>query len=609
MVIRVGVTSGIYMAARSPELAGPVKKLGYMITRGADCMELALDVAHEVTYTDGKEIRHIAKKQAIDLFAHGDLAVPIGVPERNDWRDAFDRIKKSIRSAVFIGAKYIDFHASLNVWLELLTYTSHKMSVSFVDHSGRFISEILLEEPRLRKWFMEKRVKTEEYVRDILTKKDKEKRDEILGKELKEAYGKLGPVSESLENLRNKLRNREVTPEEQPKLIKEMEELEEKKNSLEREVQEIRSNEHHMEVLYDVIEKKLANKNPKERYWDNEDLRISGGVLEGHIIMAHYLFYRKDKMWMKMAEYYKDMLARYKINYEDDDWLDDAWFEAERHHDKDFKEFFYAVVTAKYLEGMMEKVFEWINGDFIKKIIPEFAKHSEDPETEIAELTEIAKKLIIALENPDARDAEHAGMHLLWRPKQIYAAVVVIRQTLKTDKVMMIMDHEHLAYQGVDALIESRETVKLIPDLGELILTVHSNHPNAMHSHDPIELGDTLLYELLWNLRKTGFGKKRDVYLIFERGGGDDPFQRSVDALRITARYLEKNIEPKNLPAEFFGLHEMVGNIDRQRMIIMDHKMDPIKDLLEMSEEDWGMLSKVAREKGKAESFKKGEFR
>ena len=157
----------------------------------------------------------------------------------------------------------------------------------------------------------------------------------------------------------------------------------------------------------------------------------------------------------------------------------------------------------------------------------------------------------------------------------------------------------------MDALIESRETIKTTPGFGELVISVHSNHPNPLHSHDPIEHGDVVLYELLWNLRSTGFGKKDEVYLIFERGGGDDPFQRSVDALRIISRFLEKDVKPDDLPAEFFGLKGMAGDEERQFMIIMDHKMEPIKDLLEMSEEEWGLLSKTAREKGKAEAFKK----
>ena len=132
-----------------------------------------------------------------------------------------------------------------------------------------------------------------------------------------------------------------------------------------------------------------------------------------------------------------------------------------------------------------------------------------------------------------------------------------------------------------------------------------------MHPDEPLEHGDVTLYELLYNLRITGLGKKREAFLVYERGGGEDPFQRSVDIIKLMARFLQTDppTKPEDLPVEFYGLKEMSGDVDRQLMIILDHKMEPIKDLFEMSEEDWGLLSRAAREKGKAEAFKKGELR
>lgn len=318
--------------------------------------------------------------------------------------------------------------------------------------------------------------------------------------------------------------------------------------------------------------------------------------------MAHYLFFTKDPIWMEMVSIYKNVLNDYALDYSDKEWLEKSWRSAENKNDRDFKEFFYAVVGAKYLEGHLKKLFEWMNGDFKK----ELSKHDEGKE-----LKDIADKLVIAIENSDARDPSHAGLFLLCRLKQIYAAVKCIRKTLKTDRIMIIVDHEHIASQGLDAWLEVEETVKLIPDFGSLIISIHSNHPNPLHPHEPIEFGDVKLYELLHHWRKTGMGKgKRLAYLIFERGGGEDPFKQSVDALRLMARYLEEDVEPKNLPLEFFGLKGSVsGMVERQMQIIRDHANEPLKDLLEMPEEEWGILSAEARKKGKAEVWKKAEMR
>jgi hypothetical protein len=127
----------------------------------------------------------------------------------------------------------------------------------------------------------------------------------------------------------------------------------------------------------------------------------------------------------------------------------------------------------------------------------------------------------------------------------------------------------------------------------------------------PIEMGDIRIYELLWILRETGFGKKMDTYLIYERGGGDDPFKQSVEVLRLMKEHLEKDIAPKDLPPAFFGVKlGTAGDQRRQEQIVREHAYEPLKDLLEMPEEEWTILSQVALKKGKRpEQWKKEEFR
>jgi hypothetical protein len=112
-------------------------------------------------------------------------------------------------------------------------------------------------------------------------------------------------------------------------------------------------------------------------------------------------------------------------------------------------------------------------------------------------------------------------------------------------------------------------------------------------------------------LRKTGFGRKDKGYIIYERGGAKDPFQNAVAVLRLCVNSLEKNTHPDELPEEFFGMKGPVaGDYWRQRQIMEDHAWEPLKDLLEIPEEEWSMLSQSAIKKGKKpEVWKKGEFR
>ena len=331
-------------------------------------------------------------------------------------------------------------------------------------------------------------------------------------------------------------------------------------------------------------------------------------MIDGYHIMAHYLFYTRDKIWTKMAEMYKDVLDRYHLNYRDKDWLSRAWHEAEKNNDREFKEFFYAVVGAKFMQGHLEKLDKWIKDVFVKK---ELARIKDSKER--AELEQIAKDLKIAIEVPDARDPIHAGLYLLWHPKQIYAAVKMIRESMGSDRVWMLQDWEHLATQGLDAINEAEELIKTAPDAGEITLAVHANAPNPLHGHMPLELGDVRIYQLLYCMRQTGFGKSSNEtsYIIYERGAAKDPYQESVTVLRLAVRSLEQDIHPDELPEEYFGMKGPVaGNFHRQRQIIQDHAWEPLKDLMEVPDEEWSFLSQAAMKKGKKpEVWKKGEFR
>ncbi len=605
-MIKVGVTTGLYYIARSEELATSLKKIGYGLTRGTDCIEISGDTPHEIDYTIGKEIRHLAEKQGLDLCFHGSLTIPMGVPERSDWRDGQDHIEKSIRSAVYSGCKYVLFHSCLHFWLEMITYTAQKLEIIMCDHLGRFVSEVLKENERLREWWIYKmwyydrnypqQIVEEEEQReaegrarvksDITTKSQVD----VIEKEVLKEYEK---------ELIKKYGSVERAPQEAAKTYKEMvrKEIDRRANEIYK-ISGVKYAEWFKGWMDEFARKKMKQKKYEDRKWRVDSY---GKLTDDYEIMAHYMFYNKDPIWVAMAEVYKDVIAPYKMDYSDDRWVDKAWTKAQEINDREFKRFYYAAVAAKFLEGHMKEALEFINGKLMKEL-----KRYPDSD----KLIENAKNLKITIENPDARDPKYAGLYLLWDAKQIYAAIKTIRKTLKTDRIFMTQDWEHMAGQGIDPLVEIENLEKIAPDFGKYVISVHSNTPNPLHAHYPIELGDMEIYRLNWFLRKTGFGKQgHDVYLWFERGGGDDPFRQAVDALKLCAKFLEKDVPPEELPDEYFGVKHTGLDFWRQEQIMRDHRFEPLKDLLEIPEEEWGLLSTAATKKGKTKEFKKEEMK
>ena len=597
------MTTGLYTITSTEELSTTIRKLDFALTRGASVIEIAGDVSHEVAETEGRQIRYIAKKQGIEVLWHGSLTVPMCMPERTEWRVAQDHMIKSVRSAIYAGAKYVDFHACLNVWLELMTYAGRKLTLVFCDHEGNFIGKILKENKDLRNWFVDNR--WEEYVNDVLSReeitKDTARSHAEADMTRKEETPKWLRAAGIAEEIIQYIETRGTIPS--PPMISEQ--MYQKIKQTIQSVTEqfsIISAEMDRKYIKEAMRKKLAG----GKRWHSEELRGVVGVIDGYHIMAHHMFYTRDKIWKKMAQMYKQVLDRYGMNYRDKNWLYRAWHEAEKNNDRQFKEFFYAVVGAKFLQGHMERLERWVKEVFIRN---ELAKINDPVERK--ELITIAKNLKFVIELPDARDPMHAGLFLLWHPKQIYAAVKVIREDMGNDRVWMLQDWEHLATQGLDPIKEAEELVSIAPDIGEITLSVHANAPNPMHGHIPLELGDVRIYRLLYYLRRTGFGRKSQVYVIYERGGAKDPYQESVTVLRLAVKCLEQDIHPDDLPEEYFGMKGPVaGDFHRQKQIMQQHACEPLKDLMEVPDEEWSFLSQAAMKKGKKpEVWKKGEFR
>jgi hypothetical protein len=582
MPYRIGVSTGLYRAAGSEELSDVLRKLGSGLTMGTSVIEVAQDYGHEILISDGLKMMDMAKKQGVRITLHGPLTVPLCIPERGEWRDADDNLKKAVKSAVFAGCIYVNFHASLREWLELMTYAGRKLTMIFCDHEGNFISKILKENEKLRNWFVEK--KWSEYYRSVLT--DDEYNQAVSGVRFEIEDRTQRRVDEEAV----RARKGEITPEEFEKIRHDISREESKKFA---------------ELQNKSVKHAMLKKFEDGGRWDSEEIRGMVSVVDGYHIMAHYLFYNRDSMWEAMASMYPDI--KKKIDYSDLYWVDSAWENAEATNDRTFKEFYYAAVAAKYLQGHIKRVIEWMDTDLVTEI-----KGLKIGDAYKEKIFNTLKNLKLCFESPDARDASVAGLYLLWSPRQIYAAIKTTQKELSTKRPMMLMDFEHVATQGIDPIHDMEEVIKIAPDYGNYVMSVHCNPPNPLHSMQPIELGDIRVYQLLWLLRKTGFGTgTMPGYLIFERGAAKDPYAKSVETLRLCVESLEKDLPPDELPPEFFGMKGPVaGDIVRQRQIMREHMYEPMKDLLEMPEEEWGALSQTMIRAGKKpEIWKKGELR
>ena len=588
---KVAVSTGLFGIARAEDIATAIKKIGYALTRGTSAIEISGDVPHEINFTEGLELRYIAEKQGIDLNLHGSLTVPFCIPDVTQWKEAQDHVEKSIKSAVYGGCKYVNFHSCLYQWVERITYAGRRFEIMMGDWKGRFINEILAEPDmdELREYFVEEF--WEEYG------------NAILGEKYREIYYKA--EVQASRQVRAEIREEEATPEEIAK----------------------RTAQKLYELLRKFVKEELKKVLEQKLDWYIVAKR-RGDYVDACKIIAHYLFFKKDPIWKDMVEMYREVLEKFDYDPENPRWLREALREAEKRGGEDerlFKEFYYGVVGAKFLWGHLIEAAKWMaeQDEYKGKGLPTIIRNElkmiapKDIKKQEKELMNILKNLMITIENPDARDPSEAGRYMLWRPKQMYVAIKNVREELKRmknpywDKIFMLIDFEHLATQGVDPLEDIKELVKKVPNVGELIISIHSNHPTPLHSHLPIEIGDDVIYRLLWTLRKAGLGKKRTTYLVFERGGFRDPFKRSVTALRLMAKFLEKDVPPEELPPEFYGISPS-GLLaeERQWVTIFQHALDPLKGLIKIPEEEYTFLSRAAIEAGKRpEEWKKEEYR
>ena len=244
-----------------------------------------------------------------------------------------------------------------------------------------------------------------------------------------------------------------------------------------------------------------------------------------------------------------------------------------------------------------------------KKKLLEFSKLSifEKIKKINDELAKIGRKFYFVFENPEGKPPIE-GFNRISHIVDVYYLVKALNEYGRTivssdfDYIRACIDTDHLISQGLDPIAE----IESLPDdAGKLFMVYHVDSPTGHHSHEPIDIGtdaQLMVYRLAYKLRQKGFGKDSNAYLIFERGGGQLPYQymrTSILALRKVVEYLEKNIPPEKLDENFFGWGESSPDFIRQRVIIKQHALDPLSGTIIVPEEKHTYLGKTAIEEKK----------
>ncbi len=321
-----------------------------------------------------------------------------------------------------------------------------------------------------------------------------------------------------------------------------------------------------------------------------------------YYIMAKWMEVKDHKLWKPVINITIDYYAK-KENKTREQWLKDKGIERISIDDQNFQKdyrLWVPSVSALYVLGHFRpEDAPPIYNEKKELVKPEFKV--EDPKKILEK-----EKLYFVFETPMAG----SGMEDLLRFPQPAQMFYLVKE-MKSNWFGIAVDIEHMLMDGLNV----ETAIDIMPkDSGKLVRVVHSGYPSPLGpAHIPIPLGSDqqlYLYKTYWNLRQKGMGKDDEVFIIFERTGGADPIQQSVLALRLIKQFLEKDTPPDKLPLDFYGLEPgQWASTERQKSQILEHAYDPLKGMLQVPEEEHGILSKGAVEKGKTEEWRKEKYR
>ncbi|MEM5869780.1 MAG: hypothetical protein QXR09_01285 [Candidatus Aenigmatarchaeota archaeon] len=601
----LGVSTGAFGVAggeEKPQLAGLFKKAQAGITKGVKFVQLDLESLSEFEEPEleKKMKKDIKEKLGIEFGIHSETrafgveAAELDSAIKMEYERAHERLILILKHSKDIGAKYVLVHSSESEPFRLLERTLQ--SCDLVDPQGNPFREFLTQNNWLLNWLISgnKENKSKEMI-EILMNIWKEKGKEtgqIDKKDIENAFREKGIKPQNFfwlellrgrtfeEYLQDRIMNR-VQSEEISRGKKYVEAEEALKNMIDEGIR--RS----LEITFvDIVDYVVSLVQSRDLHYGPERW--------AYYFVAKWMEENKDPLWEKIVNASIRFFAK-RDGISVEEWMKKKGISPERLtiEDGNFRtvyEIWVPAVSARYIYGHFFPT----------------RKEYEDPKKYLDE-----DGMIFALESPMGGRGIEEWLRLA-NPYQYYFLVEEANKQAGKNIFAIAMDFEHM----LSLRIDPGKVIELLPeDGGKYVRVIHAGWPSTLApAHLPIEVGSDqqkYLYEMYYKLRQKGFGKDKDCYIIFERGGPES-FQQSVISLQLIIKFLEKDIPPEKLIEypEFFGIDvKEVASEERQRTVIKEHAYDPLRGLLMVPEETHGFLGRAAVEKGKIEEWKREKFR
>ena len=553
----IGVSSGWWVIARSPELLGLGRKAMSVATYGVRYVQADIENPAEFIEPElERQIKWAKDNLGISWGVHGEIGLLISWETAIEeyWKQSHRRLHQYLDNVYEVFVKkgyekykpdYINFHASNMPPIGYIVERYRLAYMITVDFLGRRDFSLLFEEvPALKEWFV----------------------DNLL------------PIILPEHSFKEWLSRKISTPG----------------KSVEEIARELST------ILNDPLRRKEEYYNFWLEYTRERGYGGKGSILRedyAYAIVARYMYEKRDDP--------KEPL--WKL------FFGDKSFDELKVVDKEKGEVrlspkLVAAVAARYIIGHFqtkptEEYIEEKKRILATNDLEEFYYKSPFEKMNIL-------KVYITFEPPEAMEG-YEGMQRIIHIDDIYRLVKAMNVFSPYVKIMI--DFEHLLHNGIDP----EKEIPLLPDdVGKFILGCHVGAPKPLHpAHAPIDVGSEaqrIIYKWLYMLRKKGFTQG---LIIFERGGrpGAPPgefLRTTVTALRLIVEFLEKDTDPKKLPPEFYGVSTSgFLSPERQLAVIREHAYDPLKGLIMVPEEEHGFFGRAAVTKGKAEEWKRGRYR
>lgn len=580
MAYKVGISSGWWNIGKDPALMGLAQKAGsFGATAGVQFNQVDLDTILEFLEPDlERKFKRTVKELGIEVGLHAEIGEMIALEsaQRRFWERAHERLCTTLRYAAQLGFIYVNIHASqltgetlrLDEMESRLRAFGHQYQVVAPD--GNSFPVFVQKDKDAYEAFetyIDPRSSVDDRIRDTEQDKTVEKIQEKHQKELDDFVKEIKPQIEK--EIEEDPESKNLTPEQKNGYVKKLLERERAKKSQELNNRTRYDVEKEMTKYEKLLE--MSRKSPIEQYF------MRAGEIGAYLVVAHSMQKNGDSLW-------RNIVKETSISAEDTYNKDQFGFNG--------------AVAARYVEGHLRIKNHQYNKELLNGMSAiEWCEKN---------------KIQLLIESPHTSGGQE-GLTRLYHPRLMYE----LCKKISSPYFNMTIDFEQTMANKIDL-------DKLIPtlpnDFGARVFLFHLGDPVPYFgtAHIPIAIGShgqEVLYTWLYAMKQKGF---KNGYIIFERGGGRsgggktmaEVFEHSVLALRQMVKYLDKDLRPKDLPPEFFGISYQNEDVfARQVVAVRDHYMDPMEGLLMIPEEKHGFLSKSSVEKGKGQEWEKRKYR